>query len=160
MRVDDAVRFLAHLRGTADVRGAIIRWYEQEPFERRKRLSHMGAIRINEMPFPYRQRLRRYHCAEAPWGDYADPGNDIYGRAFSILMGRDSDLPGWAKSPFDSESKGDLFKSILGCFWVLLENDRQYLAEQARAGDSSWGQLDDARDTVESAVRDAMMTCW
>ncbi len=37
-----------------DVRGAIIAWYEQESFERRKRMSHMGAIRINEMPMGYR----------------------------------------------------------------------------------------------------------
>ena len=160
MRVDDSMRFLAHLQAAGNVRGGIIRWYEQEPFERRKRLSHMGAIRINEMPFPYRQRLRRYHCAEAPWEDYADPGNDLYGRAFSILMGRDSDLPGWMQG-LNSESKGDLFESALATCWVLLEYDQQYLHEQARAGDSSGERiLIDARKTVEMAVRDAMLRWW
>ena len=68
----------------------------------RKSLSYVGAIRTTiDTP-------THYHCALLGQ-NYFDPGNYCYSVAFDILYGK--------MSPWNMETKGDIFEGMLGYHW-------------------------------------------
>ena len=161
--VSDSLFMLEALKATrGNVREMLIRWFSEVGWQRRKDVSHWGALRVSKMPPELQGRcmeLAKSVAREYPsyGNNFFDPGNWLYGSAMRHLLcpvPDDMDPPGKSRAERD-EALGDLAEAVLGAALIL----RESVMGAGRCPPKNWEhnvEIEWARQKIENACADAM----